>query len=42
MSKKKVIELLQEERNSTALSTTANTHGRNASYDSTALNSDLE
>jgi hypothetical protein len=39
---KKITELLQEETNSTALSTTANTQGRNASYDSSALNSDLE
>jgi hypothetical protein len=39
---KKIIELLQEETNSTAPSTTANTHGRNATYDSRARNSDLE
>jgi len=39
---KKITELLQEETNSTATSTTANTQDRNASYDSSALNSDLE
>ena len=39
---KKITELLQEETKSTALSTTANTQSRNASYDSSALNSDLE
>jgi len=39
---KKIIELLQEETNSTALSTTANTPGRNASCGSSALNSELE
>jgi hypothetical protein len=39
---KKIPELLQEETNSTAPSTTANTQGRNATYDLSALNSDLE
>jgi len=39
---KKIIELLQEETNSTAPSTTANTQGRNTIYDSSARNSDLE
>jgi hypothetical protein len=39
---KKIVELLQEATNSAALSTTANTQGRNASYDLSALNSDLE
>ena len=39
---KKIVELLQEETNSTASSTAANTQGRNAYYDSRALNSDLE
>jgi hypothetical protein len=34
--------LLQEETNSTAPSTTANTQGRNTSYDSSALNTTLE
>ena len=38
----KIIELLQEQTNSTAPSTTADTQGKNASYDSSALNSDLE
>jgi hypothetical protein len=38
----KIIELLQEETNCTASSTTVNTQGRNTSYDSSALNSDLE
>jgi len=38
----KIIELLQEETNCTAPSTTVNTQGRNTSYDSSALNSDLE
>ena len=36
------MELLQEGTNCTALSTTVNTQGRNTSYDSSALNSDLE
>ena len=39
---KKIIEFLQEETNSTAPSTTTNRQGRNASYDSCALKSDLE
>jgi hypothetical protein len=38
---KKIVELLQV-TNSTALSTTTNTQGRNVTYDSSALNSDLE
>ena len=39
---KKIIELLQEETNFTASSTTVNTQGRNTTYVSSALNSDLE
>jgi hypothetical protein len=39
---KQIIELLQEETNCAALSTTANTQGRNSSYSLSALNSDLE
>jgi hypothetical protein len=38
----KIIELLQEKTNCSAPSTTVNTQGRNTSYDSSALNSDLE
>jgi len=38
----KIIELLQEGTYCTALSTTVNTQVRNTSYDSSALNSDLE
>jgi hypothetical protein len=39
---KKIIELLQEETDSPEPNTTANTQGRNAPYDSSALNSALE
>jgi hypothetical protein len=42
ITSKKIPELLQEESNSTAPNTTANTQGRNATYGLSALNSDLE
>jgi hypothetical protein len=39
---KQIIELVQEETNCAALSTTTNTQGRNSSYGLSALNSDLQ